>query len=254
MKADSTRAHPALGREGLGAHLVERRLAAFSSIRWASASAELSLLVYEFPRVGPGEEKSSWPRVLERQRKGKGIVIEGPVSESRVSQSRISDRPGPRSQPCHSPVVWPAGRHPPPLCLSLPTAATPWGVARGPTDAWCLPHRWHSSRGDQRILPSTQAPGGCGHHWASPTCDPKLRVTGFSLQVSHLPPAPTAPRLVVRKLSSQKLKPSQGRLWSLSLFMAKSQMVHCLGSLINGGGEQPSRELGPGPVIPSLAL
>ena len=51
------------------AHLVGQRLAAFSSIHWASSSTELSLLVYEFPRVGPGEEKSSWPRVLERQRK-----------------------------------------------------------------------------------------------------------------------------------------------------------------------------------------
>lgn len=74
-----------------------------------------------------------------------------------------------------------------------------------------------------RILPSTQAPGGWGDHWASPTCDPKLRGTGFSLQVSHLPPALTAPHLVVRKLSSQKLKPSQGGPWFLSLFMAKKE-------------------------------
>lgn len=55
-----------------------------------------------------------------------------------------------------------------------------------------------------RILPSTQAPGGWGDHWASPTCDPKLRGTGFSLQVSHLPPALTAPHLVVRKLEFSK--------------------------------------------------
>lgn len=84
---------------------MEQRLSSFSSIRWASSSAELGLLVYEFPRVGPSEEKSSWPRVLERQRKGKGVIIESPVSESRVSQSIISDRPGSRSQLCHLPVV-----------------------------------------------------------------------------------------------------------------------------------------------------
>ena len=202
---------------------MEQRLASFPSIPWAFSSEELGLLVYEFPWVGPNEEKSSWPRVLERQRKGKGVVIESTVSESRVSQSIISDRPGSISQLCHLPVVWRVGRHPPPLCLSLLSTATTWGVARVPADVMPATSLALTTWRPVGFSHPPRLRGRGGGHWASPACDPKLRVTGFSLQVSHLPPTFTAPCLVVRKPSSQKLKPSQGDPWSLSLFTAKKE-------------------------------
>lgn len=149
--------------EDLEAHLVGQRLAAFSSIRWASSSAELSLLVYEFPRVGPGEEKSSWPRVLERQRKGKGVVIESPVSESRVSQSRISQTDlGPDPSPAvyqlcgwRGDTLLPCARVSPP---QLPPGA--WREVRQMRDACHIVGTHHVVT--SWILPSTQAPGGWG--------------------------------------------------------------------------------------------
>lgn len=155
--------------------------------------------------------------------RGRALSLKA-VSESRVSQSRISQTDlGPDPSPAvyqlcgwRGDTLLPCARVSPP---QLPPGA--WREVQQMRDACHIVGTHHVVT--SWILPSTQAPGRWGTTGHLPPVTPNSEgLDSHSKSPTYLLPS-LPPILWSGNLSSQKLKPSQGGPWSLSLFMAKKE-------------------------------